>query len=140
MGVVWASLGCGMLFGAGLTVSQMINPGKVIGFLDFAGQWDPTLAVVMVSALAVAIPGFWLVRQRASPVIAHAFQFPARRDIDGRLLGGAVLFGMGWGMAGLCPGPAIAGLSLGVWQVGVFVLAMIAGMIAERVFSGMRGT
>lgn len=132
MALLWASLFAGLLFGTGLTVSQMIDPAKVIGFLDFAGNWDPTLAFVMGGALAVTIPGFMLVRRMGSPLVAHTFQLPTRRDIDSRLIGGAALFGIGWGLAGFCPGPALSALVTGVWQVAVFVAAMVAGMLAVR--------
>lgn len=135
MGGLWASLLSGLLFGTGLTISQMINPAKVIGFLDVAGNWDPTLAFVMGGALAVTIPGFIFVRRMAKPLVAHTFQLPTRRDIDMRLVGGAALFGVGWGLGGFCPGPALAGLVSGVWQVGVFVAAMIGGMLAARLVS-----
>lgn len=135
MGGLWASLLSGLLFGTGLTISQMINPAKVIGFLDVAGNWDPTLAFVMGGALAVTIPGFIFVRRMAKPLVAHTFQLPTRRDIDMRLVGGAALFGVGWGLGGFCPGPALASLVSGVWQVGVFVAAMIGGMLAARLVS-----
>ncbi|MFM1814142.1 MAG: hypothetical protein RLZ98_837 [Pseudomonadota bacterium] len=133
MALIWASLVSGLLFGAGLTISQMINPAKVIGFLDFAGNWDPTLAVVMGAALAVSAIGFRFVKQLANPLAAHNFQLPTRRDIDFNLIAGAVLFGVGWGLAGYCPGPAIAGLAMGMWQIAAFVAAMIGGMLAAKV-------
>lgn len=132
---MWAlliSLLVGILFGAGLTVSQMINPAKVVNFLDFAGNWDPTLAVVMVGALVGAIPGFMIASRRPAPLLGGTFQIPSRQDIDVRLLGGATLFGIGWGLSGFCPGPAIAALSSGLWPVFVFVAAMIAGMLLLR--------
>jgi uncharacterized membrane protein YedE/YeeE len=132
---MWAlliSLLVGILFGAGLTVSQMINPAKVVNFLDFAGNWDPTLAVVMVGALVGAIPGFMITSRRPAPLLGGTFQIPSRQDIDVRLLGGATLFGIGWGLSGFCPGPAIAALSSGLWPVFVFVAAMIVGMLLFR--------
>jgi len=132
MGLVIASLFVGVLFGAGLAVSRMIDPAKVIGFLDVAGNWDPTLAFVMAGALAAAIPGFALARRRGAPVLGGTLRIPTRRDIDVRLLGGAALFGIGWGLSGFCPGPAISALSTGMWQVVVFVAAMIAGMLLHR--------
>lgn len=127
------SLLAGTIFGAGLAVSQMINPAKVIGFLDLAGDWDPTLAFVMAGALAVATPGFALVRRRARPLFAETFQVPTRTAIEPRLLAGAALFGLGWGLAGFCPGPALAALASGLAPVWLFVGAMIAGMAAGRV-------
>ena len=127
-----ASLLIGTLFGIGLAVSEMINPAKVIGFLDFAGDWDPTLGVVMAAALAVATLGFAMVRRRREPYLGGAFQIPSRKDVDTRLIGGAVVFGVGWGMAGFCPGPAIAALAMGLWPVLVFVAAMLAGMLLHR--------
>lgn len=132
---MWAtliSLFIGTLFGAGLTVSQMINPAKVVSFLDFTGNWDPTLGVVMIGALGGAIPGFMIAARRQTPLLGGTFQIPSRQDIDVRLLGGATLFGIGWGLSGFCPGPAIAALSSGLWPVFVFVAAMIAGMLLFR--------
>ena len=128
MRTILASFLIGGLFGVGLAVSQMINPAKVIGFLDFAGNWDPTLAFVMVGALAVTAPGFAMIRKRSGPILGGAFRLPSRRDIDRRLLGGAAVFGVGWGLAGFCPGPAIAALSSGQWPVAAFFAAMVAGM------------
>ncbi len=125
--VVLAALGAGALFGAGLVVSQMADPGKVLAFLDVAGDWDPSLALVMAGALAVALPGFRLARARGAPTLAAQFHEPARRRIDRALLAGAALFGIGWGLVGLCPGPAIAALAFARPQALVFLLAMIAG-------------
>ncbi|MDX1555542.1 MAG: DUF6691 family protein [Xanthomonadales bacterium] len=122
----------GTVFSIGLTVSRMIDPAKVLGFLDIAGEWDASLALVMVSALAVMSVAWRLSGRRTAPLFAKAFPGPAPREIDAGLIGGAVLFGVGWGLVGLCPGPAIAGLALGYWQVYVFVLAMLAGMAIQR--------
>jgi uncharacterized membrane protein YedE/YeeE len=124
-----SSLIAGVIFGAGLAVSQMMNPAKVIGFLDFAGNWDPTLGLVMVGALIVSVPCFALVAKRATPALDDSFAIPHRRDIDWPLLGGAAIFGIGWGLAGFCPGPALAALQSGNWQVFGFVGAMIAGIL-----------
>ncbi|TCJ16865.1 YeeE/YedE family protein [Rubrobacter taiwanensis] len=118
----------GVIFGLGLAISGMANPAKVVGFLDFFGDWDPTLALVMGGALLVAIPAFRLILRREGPVLGGGFDLPARRDIDGRLVGGAALFGLGWGISGFCPGPAVVALSSGVGAVFVFVGAMVAGM------------
>ena len=123
-----SSLLIGTLFGAGLAVSQMMNPAKVIAFLDFTGDWDPTLAFVMAGALLAAFPGFALARKRTSPFIADEFQIPTRRDVDAQLVAGAMLFGIGWGLSGFCPGPALAALGTGLTEVFAFVAAMVAGM------------
>lgn len=125
---VLASLACGLLFGAGLALSGMINPAKVLNFLDFAGTWDPTLAFVMGGALIVAVPGFTVVRRRGTPLLTGRLHLPDRRDLDIRLIGGAILFGLGWGLAGFCPGPALAALSTGTGMAVVFVIARLAGM------------
>jgi uncharacterized membrane protein YedE/YeeE len=122
----------GLLFGVGLALSGMTNPAKVLAFLDVAGAWDPTLAFVMGGALAVATPGFALARRRARPWLAPAFAIPERRDVDASLLGGAALFGIGWGLVGLCPGPALADLSRGAWEVLLFATALAAGMLLFR--------
>jgi uncharacterized membrane protein YedE/YeeE len=122
-----ASLAAGVLFGVGLVVSQMIDPGKVLAFLDVAGRWDPSLALVMAGALAVAIPGFRLAQARGAPVLGGRFDAPAKRAIDRDLLVGATVFGVGWGLVGFCPGPAIASLAFGRPESLVFVVAMVAG-------------
>ena len=122
-----AALVAGIVFGIGLVVSQMIDPGKVLAFLDIAGKWDPSLALVMAGALAVAIPGFRLAAGRQAPMFGGRFDQPRQRAIDGRLLAGAAVFGIGWGLVGFCPGPAIAALAFGKWQALVFVFAMLAG-------------
>lgn len=129
------SLVAGVLFGAGLVVGGMTDPGKVIGFLDLAGQWDPSLAFVMGAALCVTMPVFQLVvRKRSRPVLGARFFLPTKTDLDPQLLGGAALFGIGWGIAGLCPGPAIANLVSGAPEVLAFVAAMIGGMwLRDRV-------
>ncbi len=117
----------GVLFGLGLAVSGMISPAKVIGFLDISGQWDPTLAFVMGGAVLVAMPAFWAAKKARKPLLAAEFRLPTRKDIDGKLLLGAAVFGIGWGLAGFCPGPAIAALSSLQWPVLGFVVAMLAG-------------
>lgn len=124
---------CGVVFGAGLAISGMTNPAKVLAFLDVAGAWDPTLALVMGGALAVSAVGYAVARGRARPWLADAFAIPTRRDLDARLIGGAALFGVGWGLVGLCPGPALADLARGSPQVTTFVAAMLAGIVAHRV-------
>jgi len=139
-----AALLAGLLFGAGLTVSQMINPAKVLGFLDLGGipanAWDPSLALVMAGALAITGVGFALVLRRPRPLLAPRFALPGKRDIDGRLIAGAALFGLGWGLAGYCPGPAVAALALGATKTLVFVAAMIAGMAIYELFFARRNT
>ena len=119
----------GALFGLGLAVSGMTNPAKVIGFLDLAGEWDPTLAFVMGGALLVTIPAFRLILGRQRPILAGDFALPTKTSLDARLLGGAALFGVGWGLSGFCPGPAVVALTTGLTPVFAFVVAMVAGMV-----------
>ena len=121
----------GMLFAVGLGLSGMTQPGKVIGFLDLAGAWDPALAFVMGSAVAVTFVGYRWVLARPAPVLFARFDIPSRRDIDLPLVAGAALFGVGWGMAGFCPGPALVALAGGSQEVIVFVLAMFAGFLIK---------
>jgi uncharacterized membrane protein YedE/YeeE len=123
---------CGLLFGLGLAVSAMINPAKVIGFLDLAGSWDPSLALVMAGGLAVTIPAFRLVLKRDRPLLEARFFLPTRKDFDRRLIGGAILFGVGWGLAGLCPGPALTALVTLDGTIWLFAAAMVGGMIFHR--------
>jgi uncharacterized membrane protein YedE/YeeE len=123
------ALVAGTLFGLGLAISGMINPRKVLGFLDIAGAWDPTLAFVMLGALAVTMPAFRFVVRREGPWFARKFALPQRKDVDVRLVTGSLLFGIGWGLAGFCPGPALAALVVGAPRVYVFVAAMIAGFL-----------
>ena len=130
-----AALACGLVFGAGLLVSGMTNPAKVLGFLDVAGTWDPTLAFVMGGALSVNAAAWAATRRRARPLFAEQFALPEERAIDGRLLAGAALFGVGWGLVGLCPGPALAGLLRGKLPVYVFVAALLAGMRAAQLYT-----
>lgn len=121
------SLVSGVLFAMGLIVSQMVNPAKVLNFLDVAGNWDPTLAFVMGGALLVTIPAFRLILRRPHPLFAKQFYTPKKSDVDTRLIVGAGLFGIGWGLAGLCPGPAITALTTGLLPVFGFVAAMLGG-------------
>ena len=121
------ALVAGIIFGVGLAVSQLINPAKVLGFLDIAGRWDPSLLVLMAGAVGVASIGFWLARRRSAPVFASRFELPTRHDLDRPLLAGAVVFGIGWGLTGLCPGPAFASLAFGLQETVVFVVAMALG-------------
>lgn len=117
----------GIVFGLGLAVSQMVNPAKVLGFLDVAGDWDPSLVFVMAGGLVVTFIGFRLIRGRAAPFFAPRFELPTRRELDRRLIGGAVVFGIGWGLAGFCPGPAFASLAFGLKESLIFVAAMVLG-------------
>jgi len=124
----------GLLFGLGLAMSGMTDTAKVLGFLDIAGNWDPDLAFVMGGAVLVTLVSFPLVLRRSTPLLGDRFQLPARRDIDVRLLSGAALFGVGWGIYGYCPGPALSALVYGDLNTLAFVLAMLAGMaLAGRV-------
>ena len=122
----------GLLFGLGLAVSQMVNPAKVLAFLDVAGAWDPSLILVMAGAVAVTALAYRLVLARPRPVLAAAFALPAKTAIDGRLIAGAVLFGAGWGLVGLCPGPAIASLAYGEPVSLIFLAALFVGLGLAR--------
>lgn len=122
-----AALIAGILFGLGLAVSQMVNPAKVLGFLDIAGRWDPSLLLVMAGGLTVTFAGYRLIQGRAAPVFAPRFELPTRRDLDRRLIGGAAIFGIGWGLVGFCPGPAFVSLAFGLEESLTFVAAMIIG-------------
>jgi uncharacterized protein len=128
MPLILAAFGCGLLFGGGLLLSGMTEPTRVLGFLDLLGHWDPTLAIVMAAALAIVIPGFALARRRRAPLLAPASQWPTTTAIDPPLMTGAVLFGIGWGLVGLCPGPALVNLASLMPQSAVFVVAMGLGM------------
>ncbi len=128
----------GLVFGTGVTVSGMINPAKVLGFLDFAGDWDPTLALVMLGALAAAAPGFALAKRRNAPLTEKTFHIPTGRQVDAPLIVGALMFGVGWGLVGFCPGPAVAAIGTGLRDVLVFFAAMVAGMALFRLFSTLR--
>lgn len=128
----------GILFGIGLSVSQMINPAKIHGFLDVAGAWDPSLAFVMGGAVAVNLVAFRFILKQPAPRLDAVFQVPTASAIDARLLGGAAVFGVGWGLSGFCPGPAVAALSLGDGKIAVFVLAMLAGMTLHGFMAGPR--
>jgi len=128
MTTVFTSLLAGLVFGLGLIVSGMANPAKVLGFLDLAGAWDPSLAFVMAGAIAVAAFAFALASQRTVSFLGAAMKVPGSRDIDRRLVIGSVLFGIGWGVAGFCPGPGLVALGMGEIKALVFVGAMLLGM------------
>ena len=126
------ALAAGLLFGAGLTISGMTDPQRVRGFLDLFGRWDPTLAFVMGGAVMVMAVAWRLRGKMGHPLFAEKFALPDRSDLDARLILGSALFGVGWGLAGLCPGPAIASLALAPAAVLPFVVAMLAGMAIHR--------
>jgi uncharacterized membrane protein YedE/YeeE len=130
----FVSLLVGVLFGIGLIVSGMADPAKVLGFLDLAGAWDPSLAFVMGGAIAVGLPAFALARRRSRAWLGAEMRLPTAREIDRRLVAGSLLFGIGWGVAGFCPGPALVALGMGEAKALLFVLAMVAGMGAFEVF------
>jgi uncharacterized membrane protein YedE/YeeE len=122
----------GVLFGAGLILSGMADPAAVQGFFDVFGTWNPSLAFVMAGGLAVAFTGYRLCLRSEVPLCAAAFQVPARQDIDRRLVGGSAIFGLGWGLVGYCPGPALLSAAGGISQAVLFTAAMLAGMLAWR--------
>lgn len=127
-----AALGIGLVFGIGISFAGMINPAKVLNFFDVTGAWDPSLAFVMAGALAVTFVGYRAVLRRSSPLLEADFQTPTNRVIDTRLIGGSALFGIGWGIAGFCPGGALPALGLGEGSVYWFILALIAGMVIAK--------
>ncbi len=142
--LIAAGLAAGLLFGIGLAVSRMIDPAKVRNFLDIAGiadgRWDPSLAFVMAGGLGVnALAWFAVLKPRGRPLLADGFRLPVSQAVDRPLILGAALFGVGWGLGGFCPGPALAGLSTGRWEVALFVTAMLAGM-ALHDLPARRGT
>jgi uncharacterized membrane protein YedE/YeeE len=135
---ILAGLGCGLVFGLGLAVSGMMNPAKVIGFLDVAGNWDPTLAFVMGGALLVAAPAYRLILGRGRPVLDGGFSLPTRKGLDRPLILGSAVFGVGWGLVGFCPGPAVAAVVTGLPAVLGFLAAMLAGMALHSWISSER--
>ena len=139
---ILVALVAGAIFGAGLTVAQMLDPRKVQGFLDIGGiakgTWDPTLLMVFVGALPVMFVAYAIQRRMTQPVVAATFQIPTRSDLDVRLVGGSALFGVGWGLGGVCPGPAIAAFAVAGTQIAglvIFVAAMVAGILLSRVLT-----
>jgi len=127
----------GLVFGIGISISGMANPAKVLNFFDVAGSWDPSLAFVMGGALATAFVGYRLVLRRPAPLTDATFHLPTKTDLDARLIGGSALFGVGWGIAGFCPGGALPALGTGKPDVFVFVAALVAGMAAARYAQSM---
>lgn len=136
MKLVYAWL-TGLVFGLGIAISGMMNPAKVLNFFDIAGTWDPSLAFVMGGAVTVTFIGYRLVWRRPAPLFERAFQLPTARQIDLRLVGGSALFGIGWGIAGFCPGAAIPALGTGRWEVALFVTAVIVGLGLARLVRGL---
>lgn len=132
--LVIASLLAGLVFGLGLIVSGMANPAKVLGFLDLAGLWDPSLALVMGGAIGVGLVAFFSARHRTRSLLGAPMRLPTTDRIDRRLVTGSLLFGVGWGVAGFCPGPALVALGMGEPKAAVFVAAMLAGM---GIFEGL---
>lgn len=125
----------GLLFSFGLIISGMINPNKVLGFLDIFGKWDPSLGFVMGGAVLVTYFGYRFVFKRTSPIFESKFSVPTRSDIDTNLVAGAIMFGVGWGLVGVCPGPAIAGFAVAPKQIFVFLIAMLVGMYLSRLLN-----
>ncbi|MEN8639819.1 DUF6691 family protein [Pseudomonas sichuanensis] len=129
----------GLIFGFGLLLGGMTNPAKVLAFLDVAGVWDPSLALVMAGAIAVAAAPLNWARTRKQSLLGAPMQLPVKRTLDARLIGGSLVFGVGWGIAGFCPGPSVALVSTGRWQVLLFVVAMLVGMYLFAKLESRRG-
>ena len=128
------SLLCGIIFGIGLVISQMINPAKVLGFLNLFGEWDPSLAFVMIGALIISSPSFHLFKNKEKPIFSSSFSIPNKKGIDKELIFGSILFGAGWGLVGLCPGPAITSIALLNVSSAIFVVSMFIGFyLASKV-------
>ncbi len=125
----------GVIFGTGIAFSGMMDPAKVLNFFDIAGAWDPSLAFVMGGALVVTFIGYRLVWKRDMPLFDRRFQLPGNKQIDSRLIGGSALFGIGWGIAGFCPGAEVPALGTGRWEVALFLAAVIAGFYLRRLLA-----
>ena len=136
--LIFTSLLAGLVFGLGLIVSGMANPAKVIGFLNLAGPWDPSLAFVMAGAIAVGAVAFFVARRRSVSLLGAAMKLPTARDIGRRLVLGSLVFGVGWGLAGFCPGPGLVALGMGEFKAMVFVAAMLVGMGAFELLERRR--
>jgi uncharacterized protein len=139
MKLIMIALISGILFGIGLTLSQMTNPNKVINFLDLAGNWDPSLIFVMVGALTITLLSFRKILKRPTPVFDKEFYLSSKSVIDKTLLIGAAIFGIGWGISGYCPGPSVAGLGLGNFEAIVMIFSIYIGFIAHRLAMGLIG-
>jgi len=133
-----SALFSGLVFGFGLILSGMTNPAKIIGFLDVFGDWDPSLALVMAGAIAVTLPAFYFLKKRQKTWLNLAFSWPTREAIDTPLIVGSVLFGVGWGLAGLCPGPSTVALTSGMAEISLFFGAMLAGMALHSLYNKAR--
>lgn len=134
-----AALAAGSLFGLGLTLSRMVDPAKVLSFLDVSGNWDPSLALALAGATGTAAIGFRLILgRRSAPLFAEAFSLPTARVIDRRLVIGAAIFGVGWGLVGLCPGPALVGLGFAFRPVAIFITSMLVGMATFELMGRVR--
>jgi len=131
------SLLSGIIFGIGLVISEMINPQKVLGFLDLFGNWDPSLAFVMIGALIVSLPMFHIIRKKEKPLLEEKFDYSNNKNIDQRLVLGSILFGAGWGLGGLCPGPAISSLALLNFYSMSFVISMFVGFYFVKIFDSI---
>ena len=129
------SLISGIIFGVGLVISNMINPAKVLGFLNFFGQWDPSLIFVMIGAILTSAPFFFLFKNKNKPLFAETFSIPKIKNIDSKLIVGSSLFGVGWGLVGFCPGPAIASLALVNEYTIFFLISMFGGFFLTRLFN-----
>jgi uncharacterized membrane protein YedE/YeeE len=138
MSAILASFLSGLVFAIGLGIGGMTQPAKVVGFLDFAGNWDPSLAFVMIGAIVVYSVFYRVVRSRPSPLFSSRFSVPTRTDIEPSLVGGAAIFGLGWGIAGYCPGPALTSLGSGNLSPVIFSAAMIAGMLLHKFVEVLR--
>lgn len=134
-----ASLVVGFIFAIGLGISGMVRPEKVIGFLDVFGNWDASLAFVMIGAIAVHAVAYRLIRRRSSPLLSPSFQVPTSKELTPTLIIGSFIFGVGWALAGFCPGPAITSLASFQTRPVVFVVSMISGMLAFRIYQGVLG-
>ena len=129
-----SALVAGLIFGFGLAISGMANPAKVLNFLDVFGTWDPSLAFVMGGAIAVTLPGYALIkRSRSQPVFGGNFSWPTKTDLDGQLIGGSAMFGLGWGLGGFCPGPALTAIPLAAPGTLIFVVTMLIGMALAHI-------
>ncbi len=138
MRVIFSALS-GLVFGLGLALSQMMNPEKVLGFFDLFGTWNPTLAFVMAGALVVTIPGYYLVTKRPAPLLSEVFHIPTRSEIDPQLVIGSAIFGTGWAIVGICPGPAFTGLALFKPESLIFFAAMAGGLMLGNGYTSLKG-